>query len=96
MKDLGELLGWVRVRLSPADFEVRYRRDGRAEVRGQVPKAKHGSIREFFERDLRPTGPALVRGTRRKGGMPRLEMAGALSERDRQRVRNFLIECLRT
>lgn len=96
MRGPGGLLEWVRVRLSPGDFEVRYQGDGRAEIRGQVPRAKHGQIREFFERDLRPSGPVLVRGLRRKGGTPRLEMAGALSEGDRQRVRNFLTECLRT
>jgi hypothetical protein len=96
MSGLKTVLGFVRVWLSPGDFEVRYRRDGRAEVRGRVPRVKHGAIREFFERDLRPTGPVLVRGALRKGRLPRLEIAGALGPRDRQRVRNFLSECLRT
>lgn len=96
MRKVSELLDWVRVLLSPGDFEVRYRRDGKTVVKGQVPRAKHGAIREFFERDLKPSGPALVRGRKRKGRLPRLEIAGALDAKERQRLRNFLIECLRT
>ncbi|HEU5115524.1 MAG TPA: hypothetical protein VFT74_02500 [Isosphaeraceae bacterium] len=96
MSTVGQWLEWVRVWMSPGDFEVRYRGNGKAEVKGQVPRAKHGAIREFFEKDLQPSGPTLVRGFRRKGRLPRLEIAGALSAGDRQRLRNFLIECLRT
>jgi hypothetical protein len=92
---LGRLLADLALRLAPCDFEVRYRPGVGATVRGRVPKAQHGEIDAFFRRDLKPSAPVRLRGSRGRGGSLRLRFAGLPEPSDRQRTRNFLAYLLR-
>ncbi len=76
-------------------WEVRHRPGSGTRVRGRIPRARVAAIREFFERDLRPSGPVRVRGTPAGPGRPsRLTFAGSWTAVQRQRARNFLTELL--
>jgi hypothetical protein len=78
-----------------SDFVIRYRGGGDVRVRGQVPLGKAALIREFFARDLRPSGGVTVHGRYGAKRALKLSISGALSAGQRQRVRNFLLEHLR-
>ena len=78
-----------------ADFVIRYRPSSGTTVRGRVPRAKVGAIAAFFDRDLRPAGPVVVRGAWDRGRALRLQFSGPLSPSQRQRARNFLVDHLR-
>ena len=79
----------------PSDFEIRSGRGGRVVVRGRIPRAKVGAIREFFGSDLGLSGPAAVRGSFGPNRAIRLEFSGPLTAGQRQRARNFLVDHLR-
>lgn len=86
---------WVGGLRSDSDFLIRSRAGGTIEVRGCVPKSKVPEIQEFCVRDLASDRPFAIRGTWGPGGSLNLCWSGDLSSAQRQRARNFLLECLR-
>lgn len=77
------------------DFVIRYRKTGEITVRGRIPRAKIGTIREFCRQDLDATGAFTIRGWWGPNRLLRLRCTGRLSPGQRQQVRNFLAQCLR-
>src|SRR5947208_3336131 len=73
-----------------ADFEIRHRPGRPLAVRGRVPRAKVGAIRQFFARDLGLDRPVSGRGSYGPGRVLRLRVSGDLSAGQRQQTRNFL------
>jgi len=65
------------------------------EVRGAVPKSKVQEIREFCHRDLKSDRPFSIRGSWGPEGRLSLRWTGQLTPAQRQRARNFLIDCLK-
>lgn len=98
--DLNDRLNFLRylarrLALGPSEIEICHRPGRPTTIDGRVPRAKEGAIREFFERDLTPTGVIRVWGNFGPGRAPRLSFCGPLTARQRQRARNFLTELLR-
>lgn len=60
-----------------------------ARVRGRLPEYYANAVREFFHKDLTVPGNVAVKGWIEDGGRFRLAFAGAINEKDQQRVRNF-------
>jgi hypothetical protein len=81
-------LGW------DAGFVIRRRTDGRVVIRGKIPRGKRLELQEFCSRDLARLGSFTVRGSRKSGRGLELRFNGRLTGFDRQRIRNFLVECL--
>lgn len=77
-----------------SDFVIRYRGPGRVVVRGRVARSQVGAILEFCSRDLHAEGPFAVRGSWGPNRSLRLRWTGRLTPAQRQRVRNFLLQCL--
>jgi hypothetical protein len=77
-----------------SDFVIRYRGGGRADVKGRIPRSKVSEILEFCTRDLDPETPFSVRGTWGPNRRLQLRWSGRLDPSQRQRVRNFLVQCL--
>ncbi|SIO59293.1 hypothetical protein SAMN05444166_5994 [Singulisphaera sp. GP187] len=75
-------------------FLIRYRTRDSIDVRGRVPKGKVLEIKEFCVRNLAADRPFTIRGTWGPGKTLSLRCTGALSAAERQRARNFLIQCL--
>jgi len=76
-------------------WEVRHHPGSGTRVRGRIAGAKVAAIREFFGRDLRPSGPVRVRGTPAGlGRATRLKFTGSWTAAQQQRARNFLTELL--
>ena len=78
----------------PAQVAIHHRPGERTRIKGKVTPAKKAAIAEFFARDLKPSGPVTVFGGR-AGGTLQFRAYGLGDRRDRQRVRNFLLEHLR-
>ena len=88
-------LAWQLVRAGMgAEFVIRRFRGGRVAIRGRIPRARHGAIREFFNRDLAPVRTFAVFGARGPGRIWRLRWLGRVAPGDRQRIRNFLLKLL--
>lgn len=92
---LRDWLGRLVIRLAPGDFEIRYRPGAPAQIRGEVPAAKVGTIQEFLERDLQPAGRLVIRGSWGPRRALHLRFAGTISPGARQQTRNFLFDLLR-
>lgn len=75
-------------------FLIRRRSDGMVVIRGKIPRGKHLELQEFCSRDLARLGRFTVRGSRKTGRGINLRFSGRLTGGDRQRIRNFLVECL--
>jgi hypothetical protein len=75
-------------------FLIRSRTGGSIDVRGRVPKSKVLEIKEFCVRNLTSDRPFTIRGTWGSGKTLTLRYSGGLSPAQRQRARNFLIQCL--
>ncbi len=71
-----------------ADFTIRLRR-GRVEFRGAFPLAQRAALTELLH-DLGLEGPAKIMGVRR-GARLRVWFGGALTDGQKQRIRNFLL-----
>ena len=93
-----DALRYLAMRLARGPFEVdiRHRPGGPTTVGGtRVARARAGSIREFFARDLDPPGVVRVWGSFGPGRFLRLNFAGPIDAAGRQRVRNALTELLK-
>lgn len=86
---------WVGGLRSDSDFLIRSRSGGAIEVRGCVPKSKVPEIQEFCTRDLASDRPFAIRGRWGPGRSLNLDWSGGLSSAQRQRARNYLLQCLR-
>jgi hypothetical protein len=80
--------------LGSSGFLIRSRAGGKVEVRGRVPKGKVLEIQEFCARNLGPSQSFTIRGAWGPGKTLTLRWTGSLSLAERQRARNFLIQCL--
>lgn len=78
-----------------ADFIIRSEGTGRVRIKGRIAKSKAFEIQEFCRRDLANLGRFSVSGTWRPGRVLELGWSGGLEAGQRQRIRNFLVECLR-
>jgi len=87
--------GWRLDPGSGAGFVIRSRAGGVVEVRGAVPKSKILEIQEFCTRDLDLERPFAIRGSWGAGRSLNLCWTGDFSAAQRQRTRNFLLQCLR-
>ncbi|AGA27410.1 hypothetical protein [Singulisphaera acidiphila] len=85
--------GWM-TGVGPNGFLIRYRTAGSIDVRGHVPRSKVLEIKEFCARNLASDRPFTIRGTWGAGKTLTLRWTGGLSPAQRQRARNFLIQCL--
>jgi hypothetical protein len=72
-----------------SDFVIRVRR-GSVECRGRVPLSQTRGLSEFLLEDLAVRDRVTIRG-RWQNGRLRVSVHGALTEGQRQRVRNFLL-----
>jgi hypothetical protein len=71
-----------------ADFVIRIRED-RVVFKGKFPLSQRAAIVQFIVNDLSVEGPCKIMGCWKKG-RPTIWFAGRLSEREKQRIRNFL------
>lgn len=75
-------------------FLIRSRTGGTIDVRGRVPQSKVREIQEFCVRSLPSDRPFTIRGSWGEGKTLSLRWTGDLNPAQRQRTRNFLIQCL--
>ncbi|MHC5541447.1 hypothetical protein ACYOEI_24775 [Singulisphaera rosea] len=78
-----------------ADFTIRSEGPGRVRIEGRIPRTKAFEIQEFCRRDLANLGRFSVFGTWHRGRILELKWSGELESSQRQRIRNYLVECLR-
>ena len=83
-------------RFRPAEIRIRYRPGSDFRLFGPIAKVKHGTIRDFFARELAHVGPIEVgaSGRNERTGGRRVWIAGMVSKADSQRIRNFLLTSL--
>lgn len=72
------------------DFQIYLKPQGSPTVNGKFPQVHLDSLRSFFQHDLAPKSDALVKGWYFKDGQVKLDISGSLSDREQQRVRNFI------
>ena len=75
-----------------SDFRIVIR-DGSVSIDGKAVAAKREAIIEFFVRDLPELRRARVQGSWR-GRRLKLYFGGPVTASQRQRIRNFLLDCL--
>jgi hypothetical protein len=72
------------------DFQIYLQPQGSAKVNGKFPQTHVDALRSFFQQDMSIKQDALVKGWYFKDGQVRLDISGALTDREQQRVRNFI------
>jgi hypothetical protein len=85
----GALALWYFFNPRP-DFQIYLQPQGNPTVNGKFPQAHLDALRSFFQQDLTVKEGALVKGWYFKDGQVKLDISGSLSDREQQRVRNFI------
>jgi hypothetical protein len=93
---LAPLVRSVMMRGLGADsgFLIRRKAGGAIDVRGRVPRSKVPEIQEFCRRTLASGRPYTIRGMWGPGRSLNIRWTGDLSPAQRQRTRNYLLQCL--
>jgi hypothetical protein len=86
---LGGGLLWYFFHPKP-DFTIQLSSDGDAVVSGRFPQNHTAALRAFFKDDLPGIGHVMIKGWYDPDGRIRLDFAGSVSQREQQRVRNFI------
>ncbi|MBL8822788.1 MAG: DUF3634 family protein [Planctomycetia bacterium] len=85
---IGGLVAWYIFNPRP-DFTILFQQDGNAYVKGSFPEAYVQAVRTFFKQDMPMKRNVMVKGWNEADGRMRLSIAGSVSDREQQRIRNF-------
>ncbi len=89
---------WNRLIPGKSDLTIRHLPAGQGpgKVTGSITAAQIRAIQQFLNDDVQPAGPITIRGTRQARGLWRFEIQGPLDTGAKQRIRNYLIDLLRS